>query len=57
MKSGTKKAISYTIKRDKIPLYSVDAGFMIDRQTGYIKINRFAKNTYEEFMVKKGTLW
>jgi carboxyl-terminal processing protease len=43
LKSGTKKLVSYTIKRDKIPLYSVDAGFMIDNQTGYIKINRFSK--------------
>jgi carboxyl-terminal processing protease len=52
LKSGTKKVITYTIKRDKIPLYSVDAGFMLDNQTGYIKINRFAKTTYEEFMEK-----
>lgn len=52
LKSGTQKEITYTIKRDKIPLYSVDAGFMMDNQTGYIKINRFAKTTYEEFMEK-----
>jgi carboxyl-terminal processing protease len=56
MKNGTKKLINYTIKRDKIPLYSVDAGFMIDQQTGYIKINRFSKTTYNEFMVKLDTL-
>ncbi len=52
LKNGTKKLITYTIKRDKIPLHSVDAGFMLDGQTGYIKINRFAKNTYVEFMEK-----
>lgn len=56
LKSGTKKQIDYTIKRDKIPLYSVDAGFMIDKQTGYIKINRFSKTTYNEFVVKLDTL-
>jgi carboxyl-terminal processing protease len=52
LKSGTKKLVSYTIKRDKIPLYSVDAGFMLDNQTGYIKINRFSKTTYQEFYEK-----
>ena len=52
LKSGTKKLVTYTIKRDKIPLYSVDAGFMLDKQTGYIKINRFSKTTYQEFYDK-----
>lgn len=39
-----------TITRDKIPMHSVDVAYMIDRQTGYIKINRFSATTYEEFM-------
>ena len=56
LKSNSKKIITYTIKRDKIPLYSVDAGFMIDNQTGYIKINRFSKTTYTEFMEKLDSL-
>lgn len=56
LKSGSKKIVTYTIKRDKIPLYSVDAGFMLDNQTGYIKINRFSKTTYQEFMEKLDTL-
>lgn len=56
LKSGTRKLITYTIKRDKIPLYSVDAGFMLDNQTGYIKINRFSKTTYEEFYDKLDAL-
>ncbi|MDB5226941.1 MAG: carboxyl-terminal protease [Bacteroidota bacterium] len=56
LKNGSKKLLSYTIKRDKIPLYSVDAGFMLDNQTGYIKINRFSKTTYDEFMVRLDTL-
>lgn len=37
------------ITRDEVPLYSVDAGLMLDRNTGYIKINRFAATTYDEF--------
>lgn len=41
--------IDYTITRDKIPNYSVDVSYMVDQQTGYIKISRFAATTYEEF--------
>ena len=52
LKSGSRKLITYTIKRDKIPIYSVDAGFMIDNKTGYIKINRFSQTTYQEFYEK-----
>lgn len=40
----------FVITRDKIPMHSVDAGFMLDNKTGYIKINRFSATTYEEFM-------
>ncbi len=38
-----------SIVRDIIPLYSVDASFMVDGKTGYIKINRFSATTYDEF--------
>lgn len=40
----------FTITRDKIPMHSVDVGFMLNEETGYIKINRFSATTYEEFM-------
>lgn len=43
------KLIKFTITRDKIPLYSVDASYMIDDETGYIKINRFSQTTMDEF--------
>jgi carboxyl-terminal processing protease len=39
----------FPIKRDVIPIYSVDAGIMLDSNTGYIKINRFSASTYKEF--------
>ncbi|MDR0969715.1 MAG: S41 family peptidase [Lentimicrobiaceae bacterium] len=39
----------YTIVRDKIPLHSIDATFMLDKEIGYIKLNRFSKTTIEEF--------
>ncbi|WP_162341545.1 S41 family peptidase [Cyclobacterium salsum] len=41
--------LEYKIIRDKIPQYSVNATYMIDNETGYIKITRFAANTHEEF--------
>jgi carboxyl-terminal processing protease len=43
------KEIEYKIVRDKIPQYSVDASYMVDNQIGYIKVNRFAATTYDEF--------
>jgi len=41
--------LEFTITRDKIPIYSVDANYMINQETGYIKINRFAMTTLDEF--------
>ncbi|MBL7942159.1 MAG: S41 family peptidase [Flavobacteriales bacterium] len=40
----------YDLKRDGIPIESVTAAFKVDAQTGYIKLERFAKPTYQEFM-------
>ncbi|HMI08387.1 MAG TPA: S41 family peptidase [Flavobacterium sp.] len=37
------------VKRDVIPLNSVDAAIMLNPTTGYLKINRFAETTYDEF--------
>ena len=49
-RSGTQKLLYFEIIRDKIPLYSIDASFMIDDSTGYIKISRFSRTTYDEFV-------
>lgn len=38
-----------TIKRDRIPIRSVDAFYMLTQNMGYIKINRFAETTFKEF--------
>ena len=43
------KKIDYTIIRDKIPQHSVDVSYMVDDETGYIKVNRFSATTYKEF--------
>jgi carboxyl-terminal processing protease len=44
------KVIPYTIVRNTIPIHSLDAGIMLDGETGYIKISRFAATTHDEFV-------
>jgi len=39
-----------TIVRGNIPVSTVDAAYMIQKHTGYIKLNKFGDKTYEEFM-------
>lgn len=41
-------ALNFNIKRDKIPIFSVDAFYMIDKENGYIKLNSFSRSTVEE---------
>ncbi|WP_348797504.1 S41 family peptidase [Flavobacterium adhaerens] len=43
------KKLKFSIKRDVIPLKSVDVALKLNATTGYIKINRFAGTTYDEF--------
>ncbi len=50
IRKGEKETLVFDIRRDKIPIYSVDATYMIDSKTGYIKISRFGAQTYEEFV-------
>ncbi len=40
--------LEFTITRAKIPVYSVDASYMIDSETGYVKLNSFSKTTLDE---------
>lgn len=47
---GNPKPIDFTIVRDDIPLTTIDTSYMLDDKTGYIKINRFAATTHEEFL-------
>lgn len=41
--------LTFDVKRDKIPIYSLDASYMITATTGYIRLNKFGANTIEEF--------
>jgi carboxyl-terminal processing protease len=42
--------LSFTIARGTIPINSVEAALMLNNETGYIKIDKFAANTHEEFI-------
>lgn len=42
------KLLDFNITRDKIPVFSVDAAYMIDQEIGYIKLNSFSKTTVQE---------
>ena len=48
-RKSEKRKIEFKIKRDVIPLKSLDVALMLNPSTAYIKINRFAETTYEEF--------
>ncbi|MBQ2398950.1 MAG: PDZ domain-containing protein, partial [Muribaculaceae bacterium] len=41
--------VAFTITRDDIPIHSVDAAYMVDKTTGYIRINKYALDTPNEF--------
>lgn len=48
LRKNAKSPIEFTIIRDRIPQYSVDASYMIDPEIGYIKVSRFAQSTHQE---------
>jgi carboxyl-terminal processing protease len=47
---GVKDLIDFTLVRDVIPTYSIDIAYMVNDSVGYIKLSRFAENTYTEFV-------
>lgn len=53
---GEKELLDFTIIRDKIPIYSIDAAYMINKETGYIKLSRFAAKSDDEFKKAIDTL-
>jgi len=53
---GVKDLIEFNITRDKIPIYSVEGGFMLNDSVGYIKVSRFSETTSSEFLTKLSAL-
>ncbi|HVK39727.1 MAG TPA: S41 family peptidase [Candidatus Kapabacteria bacterium] len=50
VRTGSSDPIVFDIKRDRIPMYTVDASFVDENGTGYVRINRFGEQTYREMM-------
>lgn len=49
LRRGVKDLINFKIVRDKIPIHSLDASYMVSPEIGYIKLNRFSATTMEEY--------
>ena len=50
IRKGTENELEFEITRGDIPINSIDVSYMIDAETGFLKISRFANKTYKEFM-------
>ncbi|MES2409905.1 MAG: S41 family peptidase [Bacteroidota bacterium] len=48
-RKSTNKKLNLTVVREVVPIKSVDTYLMLNKTFGYIKINRFAENTHDEF--------
>lgn len=47
---GSANQLNFNIVRDEIPVTTVDIAYMIQPKVGYIRVDRFGQNTYQEFM-------
>lgn len=50
VRSDVKQMLDFEITRGDIPINSINVSYLIDNETGFIKISRFANTTYDEFM-------
>ncbi len=50
IREGKNTPLAFTITRGDVPVNSVNACYMIDKTTGYVKVTQFRRNTYEEFV-------
>lgn len=55
-RNNSNKPLTFSVKRGAIPIKSVDAAYIIEKNTGYIKVNQFARNTYDEFITALSSL-
>ena len=56
LRKPEKELLGFKIIRDKIPIYSLDASYMLDKTTGYIRLNKFAATTTDEFLTAMSEL-
>ena len=50
IRDGVKGINEFVIVRDKIPVHTLDAFYMVDDKTGYVKLSSFGQTTHDEFM-------
>jgi len=48
-RKGEENLLSFKVKRNQVPIISVDASYKLTPEIGYIKVNRFSETTYDEF--------
>ncbi len=56
LRKGESAPLDFTIVRDKIPIFSVDASFMLNKESAYIKLNKFSATTIDEYKEAMKTL-
>lgn len=56
LRRGVPQLLEFRIVRDKIPIYSIDASYMVDDHTGYIRLSRFAATSTDEFRKAENAL-
>lgn len=57
IRQGIKGVQKFTVTRGKIPVYTLDAYYMIDNKTGYIKLGSFGQTTHDEFITATNELF
>ena len=50
IRKSKNELLDFTVIRDRVPIYSLEASYMLDESTGYIKLNNFSATTMQEFM-------
>lgn len=50
LRKTAKKPLIYEVTRGDIPVNSIDVAFMLDDESGYIKVSKFGRTTYDEFI-------
>lgn len=55
-RKGEPNVLEFTVIRDKIPINSLDAAYMLNDNTGYVKLNKFSATTTSEFVEAVKTL-
>jgi carboxyl-terminal processing protease len=56
VRTGIKDLLTFKVKRDKIPVHTVDASYMLRPGIGYIRVGSFGATTYDEFMERMAQL-